>query len=61
MSDAKRSLVGDLGALEAELEAERMRFIEELAGDDARLRLERFLAGWPQYPGEGGAGHQNQA
>lgn len=55
MRNAKRTLLGDLAAAEAALEAERLRFIEVTCGAEARQRVDRFLRANPAYPDEGAA------
>lgn len=53
MRNAKRLLVGDLGEIEAALEAERLRFIDAIGTADARDALGRFLADDAAYPDDG--------
>lgn len=58
MRNAKRTLLGDLGEIEAALEAERLRFVEATCEVEARERVERFLRANPAYPDEGGRGER---
>jgi len=50
MRNAKRLVWGDIAAIEAALEQERLRFIEAIVGSDARQGVERFLQTFTSYP-----------
>ena len=45
IGQTKRLLVAAYGDLGARLEAERLRFIEQIAGEEARLGILAFLGG----------------
>ncbi len=52
MRNAKRMLWGELDALEAALERERVRFIEAIGAEAARDGVARFLREFATYPDE---------